>query len=88
MSSRNKRIVKEQKKAIKMDPEVAKVFKASTAVSTVRGTGSHLMKDSSKRRRGKQEIRDQKAAEEAKKASDDLKLSQFEAMQSQWEDMA
>ena len=41
---------------VSLDPDIAKIFAQSTAVSVSRGTGAHLMKLSSKRRRSKQEI--------------------------------
>ena len=66
---------------IELDPQIYAAFQASNAVSTQKGVSSNLMKVSSKRRRGKQEIKDQKAAEEAKKAEDGRKLAEYDQMQ-------
>ena len=45
---------------VSLDPEIAKIFNQSTAVSVSKGNSAHLMKFSAKRRRTKQEIQDQK----------------------------
>ena len=55
----NQRHVKRAEKGnmnISMDPEIARLFLASTAVSTVKGNSNNLMKIGSKRRRTKVEI--------------------------------
>ena len=53
---------------IHMDPEIAQIFSQSTAVSMSKGTSSFLMKATSKRRRTKQEIDEEKQLEMARKA--------------------
>ena len=47
-----------------MDSEIFKIFQASTAVSTQKGNSGMIMKVSTKRRRGKQQIKADKLAEE------------------------
>jgi hypothetical protein len=68
---------------VKMDPEIAAIFKASTAVSLVKGNSNNMMKASSKRRRGKEEIRLQNAQEEEQKRQIKQKLEEYERLKSQ-----
>ena len=58
MQSRTTKIIVENKQEMKMDAQLYKVFKGSNSVSTQKGISGQLMKTSSKRRRGKQEIKD------------------------------
>ena len=63
---------------VEMDPEVAQVFRNSTAVSTANGSSFQMMKMTAVRRRGKQEILDAKAAEARKQAEIEAKLAKYE----------
>ena len=62
--ARNEKIIADQDLQINMDPQIFAVFQASSAVSTQKGISGMIMKANTKRRRGKQEIKDQKAEEE------------------------
>ena len=62
---------------------MAKLFMASKSVSTSNGTAYHLFKASSKRRRTKIEIEQDKQNEETKKLEIELRLNQFAEMQQQ-----
>lgn len=66
-----------------MDPEVAQVFRNSTAVSTANGSSFQMMKMTAVRRRGKQEILDAKAAEARKQAEIEAKLAKYEQYEAQ-----
>ena len=68
---------------IELDPEIAKVFQASKAVSTNNGRSYHMMKPSSKPRRSKQEIKEAKLLEEAQQLETELKLKKYDEMQKQ-----
>ena len=61
---RNSKIIEDQNLDIQMDSEIFKIFQASTAVSTKKGNSGMIMKVSTKRRRGKQQIKADKLAEE------------------------
>ena len=65
VNKRHEDIKVEQNKYIELDPEIAKIFQASKAVSTNNGSAYHLFKASAKRRRTKQEIKDQELEEAA-----------------------
>jgi len=66
---------------IELDPEIAKIFMESNAVSTTKGTSYQLFKASSKRRRTKQEIEDQEQQEAAEKLEIELKLKRYAEME-------
>ena len=53
VEQRHLKVKEEQKKWIKLDPEMAKIFKQSKSVSTSNGKAYHLFKASAKRRRTK-----------------------------------
>ena len=53
VEQRHLKVKEEQKKWIKLDPEMAKIFKQSKFVSTSNGKAYHLFKASAKRRRTK-----------------------------------
>ena len=64
-----------------MDPEVAKAFHASTAVSLQHGAGANMLKVGSKRRRPPAEVkaeREAKATKEAQMMEKLAELKQFE----------
>ena len=68
---------------IELDPEIAKVFQQSKAVSTNNGRSYHMMKSTAKPRRTKQEIKDAKLLEEAQKLETQLKLEKYAEMERQ-----
>ena len=53
VNGRNERVAIEGNQYINMDPDIAKIFHASTQVSTTHGTSCFLMKPSAKKRRSK-----------------------------------
>ena len=71
---------------VSLDPEIAKIFSQSTAVSVSKGNSAHLMKFSAKRRRTKQEIQDQKQQESREKIRMELKLAELEALKEKWKE--
>ena len=86
MEERTTEIREKQDLDVVLDHEVNKVFQASTSISIKSGSAAHLMKESSKRRRSKAEIKAQKKAEE-KKEDDDAKLAHYEQMQAEFQQM-
>ena len=64
-----------------MDPEMARLFHASTSVSTSNGTAYHLFKETAKRRRTKMEIEADNLREAEEKLRVEMKLKQFEEME-------
>ena len=52
---------------MELDPEIYKVFLASTAVSQMKGNAGNIMKASTVRRRSKKQIEADKRQEEEKK---------------------
>ena len=65
VGARHEKVKDKEEKYIELDPEVAKVFQASKAVSTNNGRSYQMMKASAKPRRTKQEILEAKQLEEA-----------------------
>ena len=63
VNERNERVAIDGNQYISMDPEIARVYQASTQVSTTKGTSCHLMKPSAKKRRSKAEIKADRAAQ-------------------------
>ena len=63
IDQRNKKVKEENNMMIDMDEDIAKVFRESTSVSLAKGNSAHLMKISSKRRRTKREIEEEKQEE-------------------------
>ena len=63
VNRRNTRVAVEGNKYINMDPEIARIFQASTQVSTTHGSTCHLMKPGAKRRRTKAEVVADRAAQ-------------------------
>ena len=83
VGDRHEKVKEKEDMFVELDPELAKVFKESKAVSTNNGRSYHMMKSSAKPRRTKQEIKEAKAMEEARKLEIDLKLQRYEEMQRQ-----
>ena len=67
IAERNAAMAKERNLLIKMNPQLAAAFKASTAVSVSHGNAAHMLKEQSKRRRTKAQI----DADKEKKQRDD-----------------
>ena len=63
VNKRNNKVAVEGNQFINMDPEIARIFQASTQVSTTHGTSCHLMKTNAKRRRTKAEVVADRAAQ-------------------------
>ena len=70
-----------------MDPQILAVFQASTHVSSTKGTGSHLMKASAKRRRSKKQIQDEKLEAEARNSDIQRKLQRIDELEQASQDM-
>ena len=87
MDQRHEEVKVEGKKYIELDPEIAKIFHQSKAVSTNNGSAYHMFKATAKRRRTKQEIKDQELQEAAEKLEVEMKLNRFAEMERQMKDM-
>ena len=57
MDKRHEDIKVKDEMYVELDPEIAKIFQASKAVSTSNGRSYHMMKASAKPRRTKEEIK-------------------------------
>ena len=68
IDQRNAEVIQEKNLAINMDPEVAKAFHASTAVSVQNGAGANMLKVGSKRRRPPAEVKAEREAKATKEA--------------------
>ena len=64
-----------------MDQDVAKIFRESLAVSTTQGSSYNMMKASSKRRRPRAQIEEEKRTEEARKAEIEEKLERMDQLE-------
>ena len=80
VNKRHQEVKEEGKKYIAIDPEMARLFRQSTSVSTSNGTAYHLFKESAKRRRTKKEIEEDNLREAEEKLRVEMKLKQFEEM--------
>ena len=80
---RHEKVKEKEEMYVELDPEMAKVFHASKAVSTSNGRSYHMMKASAKPRRTKEEIKRDKEMEEAKQLEIELKLQRYEEMKKQ-----
>ena len=83
VNARHLDVKEEGNKFIELDPEIAKLFVESKAVSTSNGSAYHLFKASATRRRTKKEIEQAKIEEKAKKTEIELKMEQFAQLQEQ-----
>lgn len=83
VDQRHEDVKVEGNKYIELDPEIAKLFKDSKAVSTKNGTAYHLFKASAKRRRTKQEIVEAKLQERAQKIEIEERMKRFAEMEEQ-----
>ena len=77
---RHEKVKDKEELYVELDPEIAKVFRASNAVSTSNGRSYHMMKATAKPRRTKEEIKRDKELEEARKLEIELKLERYEEM--------
>ena len=85
---RNQRLMEEQNKIIEMDPDVLAVFQASSHISSSKGTGSHLMKATAKRRRSKKQIEEEKLEAEARESEIQRKLQRIDELEAAHEAMS
>ena len=53
---------------IQMDPQIARIFHQSTAISVSKGKASHLMKASASRRKSRAQIQEERLQEQQKEA--------------------
>ena len=81
VEKRHQEVKEEGKKYIELDPEIHKLFTESKAVSTSNGKAYHMMKASASRRRTKQQIKEEKQAEEMRQLEIASKIKQFDLMQ-------
>ena len=77
---RHEKVKEKEEMYVELDPEIAKVFMASKAVSTSNGRSYHMMKATATRRRTKEEIKRDKEMEEARKLEIELKLQRYDEM--------
>ena len=85
VGDRHEKVNKKEELYVELDPEIAKVFIASKAVSTSNGRSYHMMKACAKPRRTKAEIQRDKDLEEARKLENELKLLRYDEMKKQLE---
>ena len=81
IETRNEKVAVKRDLFIHLDPEVAKAFDDSTAVSTLKGTSANMCKLGQKRRRTHAEVEQQKLEEELREQETQLKLNQIDAIQ-------
>ena len=81
VEKRHQEVKEEGKKYIELDPEIHKLFTESKAVSTSNGKAYHMMKASASRRHTKQQIKEEKQAEEMRQLEIASKIKQFDLMQ-------
>ena len=80
VKERHQKFKEKKEMMIHMDPEIAQIFLQSSSVSMSKGKSSFLMKASSKRRRTRQEINEDKEQEMMKQAEIHDKLNELELM--------
>ena len=68
---------------IQMDPEIAAIFRSSTAVSTNNGRSFNMMRITAQRRRGKAQIREEKLREQEQLQETERKLKELEDLKAQ-----
>ena len=78
---RHETVAEEKQLYIEMDAEVAEVYNNSKAVSTNHGSSFNLMKASSKRRRSKKQIEEEKAEEAMRILNFETKMRKLDEMQ-------
>jgi small-conductance mechanosensitive channel len=82
---RHKKVADERNMNIMMDPEIARIYQASTAVSTSNGNSFNLMKMTAKRRRGKQQIKEEQQEADLRQREITEKLARIDAMEARLE---
>ena len=98
IQERNAKAAREQNLLIKMDPSLAAAFGNSTHFSrkysiipdktaVSKGSGAHMLKVGSKRRRTKQQIADDKERADREKLDVEQKMAQYEALLAEKEKM-
>ena len=81
VNQRHERVKDEGKQYIELDPEIAKVYQQSRAISTSNGKTYQLLKSSAKPRRTKAEIAEAKLREAEKQMEIEMKLKKLEEME-------
>jgi hypothetical protein len=80
VDARHKKVADDKNLNIDMDPEIAAVYRASTAVSVSKGTSHNLMKITAKRRRSKAQIAEEKEAEKRRLVEVETKLREYDQL--------
>ena len=83
MDARHQKVAEEKNLNIEMDPEIAKIYQASTAVSVSKGTSHNMMKATAKRRRGKAQIEEEKREQARRLQETEDKLARFAKLEKQ-----
>ena len=81
VNQRHEKVKDEGKQYIELDPEIAKVYQQSKAISTSNGKTYQLLKSSAKPRRTKAEIAEAKLREAEKQMEIEMKLKKLEEME-------
>ena len=83
VDERHKKVADERNMNIQMDPEIAAIFRSSTAVSTNNGRSFNMMRITAQRRRGKAQIREEKLREQEQLQETERKLKELEDLKAQ-----
>ena len=81
VNERHEKVKDDGKQYIELDPEVARVYQQSQAISTSNGKTYQLMKPSAKPRRTKAEIAEAKLKEAEKQMEIEMRLKRLEEME-------
>ena len=84
IKERHAKIKEQQDMLVSLDPDIARIFSESTAVSVSKGNSAHLMKFSAQRRRTRQEIQLEKQLKVQKQIEIDKKLAELEKIKQEW----
>ena len=85
VKERHAKVKDQQDLLVSLDPDIARIFAESTAVSTSKGNSAFLMKASAQRRRTTQEIQREKQLKIQKQIEIDQKLAELEKLKQEWE---
>jgi hypothetical protein len=84
IKERHAKVKEQQDMLVSLDPDIARIFAESTAVSVSKGSSHHLMKASAQRRRTTQEIQLEKQLRIQKQAEIEKKLAELEKLKEEW----
>ena len=87
VDARHAGVVEKRDLTILMDPQIAAVYRESKAVSTNQGASYNLLKASSKRRRTKAQIEEEKREEQVRQADINSKMQRFSDMEQRFQQM-